>query len=722
MREEDIDKLLKNKMQNAIQAPESLKSRINYEINNMKEKKTKKTSLKVMQSIAAMAVISILGVTTYATVTKNPILEKLGLIKGSTIYEEVGKEINQDLSNEYANITLKRMASDSAYIIMEYNVILQEKDIPKFGEIELSFLGDDISIGNSIKINDKKTDKVEYVNKISDKEYQVFQIIQIANIESKDLKIEISEEYLYLVKDRNYIEINKKVLIDATKNENTQLFKTIEKTVDDKKITIENFQSTTFETFVKVSVDIPNVTKEDLDSPFSEKNPYNLSFTMLDKNNNYISNICYMKKLFLEDENGNKLDILSNYNDEDRNLLSTNTNVHLEYIITLGDIDKEISELKLIPFIYILPDERSEDYYDYYNNLKWNKLESGEYKQKSTLGGEISITKMEADIEKIKFSYDLKGIITGQEEKVLLRINDENLGFNIICPTNTYTKNINSEENSLEFYRNTVNLEIYDDNFKEEDYKLKDISKIEFALLAEPTIKLIDAEINLAVPKEKESYLTINKIDVKNIEKDTTNIKKQNVINDIVDLKDTNTTNEIENNAIIENNIEDIYKPEKFGKKDNRIGDIVIGMTETEVKELLGEPIERYNSNDGYVENTDNFMYVYEENLNIAFKPENGINIVYLINTYRTQDEGPRGIKVGDTKDDIIKSFYYEDTIITIDQYIKQIYNNQDKYYGTILSQSDNSIIIEYGGDELLLNVYLDENEKVKGMTLEVLY
>lgn len=722
MREEDIDKLLKNKMRNAIQAPESLKSRINYEINNMKQKKIKKTSLKVMQSIAAMAVISILGVTTYATVTKNPILEKLGLIKGSTIYEEVTKEINQDLSNEYANITLKRMASDSAYIIMEYNVILKEKEIPKFGEIELSFLGEDISIGNSIKINDKETDKVEYVNKISDKEYQVFQIIQIANIESKDFKIEISEEYLYLVKDRNYIEINKKVLIDATKNENTQLFKTIEKTVDDKKITIENFQSTTFETFVKVSVDIPNVTKEDLDSPYSEKNPYNLSFTMLDKNNNYIPNICYMKKLFLEDENGNKLDILSNYNDEDRNLLSTNTNVHLEYIITLGDIDKEISELKLVPFIYTLPDERSEDYDDYYNNLKWHKLESGEYKQKSTLGGEINITKMEADSEKIKFSYDLKGLITGQEENVLLRINDENLGFNIICPTNTYTKNINSEENSLEFYRNTVNLEIYDDNFKEEDYKLKDISKIEFALLVEPTIKLIDTEINLAVSKEKESYLTINKIDVKNIEKDTTNIKKQNVINDIVDLKDINTTNEIENNAIIENNIEDIYKPERFGKKDNRIGDIVIGMTETEVKELLGEPIDRYNSNDGYIENTDNFMYVYEGNLNIAFKPENGRNIVYLINTYRTQDEGPRGIKVGDTKDDIIKSFYYNDTIVTLDQDAEEIYSYQDIYYGTIISQIDDPVIIKYGGDKLELNIYLDENEKVKGMTLELLY
>lgn len=556
MREEEIDKILKSTINNDIKAPETLRERISNEIknidnvnnNNKTRKKGKKSILKVMQSIAAIAVISILGVTTYATVTKNPILEKLGIIKGSTTYKEVAKEINQDLSNDYAKITLKRMASDNAYIIMEYNVILNE-EIPKFGELKLDFLGNDISIGNSIKINNEETYKMEYVNKISDREYDVFQIIQITNIESKNLKIEILEEYLYLIADKNYIEINKEVLIDATKNENAKIFKSIEKKIENKTITIDTFQNTPFETFIKVSVDISDIRKEDLELFYSERNPNNMYFTVLDKNNNYIPNICYMEKSFIEDEFGNNIDILGGY--DGNNVSFKNTEAHLEYIITLGDIDKEIKELKLIPYMCILPNERSENYDNYYDNLEWHKLQSGEYKKKNTFGGEIEITKMEADSEKIKFSYDLRGFITGREQKVLLRINDEELGFNVVEPTNTYTKRINSEENSSEFYRNIENTGIYSYNFKnEDDYKLNDISKIEFALLAEPTIKLLDGEIELTVLEESGSYLKINEVQVKKLDSNrNSNTNNQNVINDIVDLqdKDDMINNEEEN-------------------------------------------------------------------------------------------------------------------------------------------------------------------------------
>ncbi len=113
---------------------------------------------------------------------------------------------------------------------------------------------------------------------------------------------------------------------------------------------------------------------------------------------------------------------------------------------------------------------------------------------------------MEADSNKIKFSYDLRGLITGKENNVLLRIKDEKLGFNVIYQINTYRKKINGEENTSEFYRKIQNVGIYSDNFKnEKNYKLTDISKIEFALLAEPTIKLLDCKIELKVSEEKEN-------------------------------------------------------------------------------------------------------------------------------------------------------------------------------------------------------------------------
>lgn len=515
MREEEIDKLLKNKINSEIKAPESLKSRISYEIKNIEEPKKSKTKLKIMQSVAAVVVVSVLGVTTYATVTKNPILEKIGLIKGSTTYEEIAKDINIDLSNEYADITLKRMASDNAYIIMEYKVNLKNSGIQKLGDIgEDTFSGYNIGISNTITINNEEIDitinKTEYANKISNTEFEIYQLINIANINSKNLDIEISEEYL--TSNGEQIEINKIVSIQATKNENIEGFEKIENKIENKTITIENFQNTSFETFVKISVDITDVKESDMESIYNESYPNNIAFTVLDNQNNYISNNCYMKKAYIKDDSGNKIDILNSYNEE--NEISYNqATAHLEYIITLGNIDKNINEIKIVPFIYINNDERANDYEDYYNNLTWYKIQEGEYSQTGKLGGKIKINNIEVTDKKIKFSYTLSGFITGKEDMVLLRINDSSLGFNVIYPSNYYKAKINADEDYIEFDRNTENVGIYSYNFKdEEDYKLKDVSKIEFTLLAEPTIKLLNNEIKLTIPEQKESYLEINKI------------------------------------------------------------------------------------------------------------------------------------------------------------------------------------------------------------------
>lgn len=718
MREEDVDKILRSKISDEIKAPESLKSRISYEINNMGEKNNKnnkKTKLRVIQSIAAVAVFSILGVTTYGVVTKNPILEKLGLIKGSATYEEVSKDINQDLSNEYAKITLKRMASDNAYIIMQYNVDLNENGIEKFGKIEKSiFSGYDISINNSIKINDREidmaVDRTEYVNRISDTEYDIYQIIKIANIDSKELKIEISERDLEAAEKQTYI--NKEIIINATKDENAETFKEIQKKVDNKTITVENFQNTSFETFIKVSIDIEDVNKEDVDDFYSEKNPNNMSFAVLDSNNNYVPHMSYMKKSILQDEAGNELDILAGY-EYDNNLSFKNTTAHLEYIITLGDINKDISEFKLIPFIKIIQNERTTNTDEYYDNLKWYKLQSGEYKQKNSLGGEIELTKIEVDDEKIKFAYILTGFITGGEDMVLVRITDERLGFNVIYPTSTYIQNIDSEENSVEFNRDIQNVGEYSANFQDdEDFKLKDISKIEFALLGEPIIKLIDAEIDLKLPEKAENYLTINNIEVKEIE-------NYDETDETIELPNDNAINEeINNTETIEKEISEL-EPKVFGENDNFMGDIQLGMTERDVKAILGEP-------DGIVSDEETeiksqFSYRYNS-MEIVFVVDNGesiVELINLINNTNVDNKGPRGISIGDTKEDVINSFYCEDEIVVKDEYETDLYRfDNEGYVGHILNDNGYEKI-QYYGDFLVFDVCLDINGNVVIMTLQ---
>lgn len=545
MREEDIDKLLKNKINSEIKAPEELKNRIKNEIKNIKEDKKTKSKLRVIQSIAAVAVFSILGMTTYATVTKNPILEKMGLIKGSTKYDEISENINQDISNEYANILLNKMAADDAYIIMEYNVKLTQEGIEKFGKIQQDInSGYKINITNTVKINNENIEQTEgikeYSNKISDTEYKIYQIIDITNIKNKELNIEISEKYLQA--NDNQTEINKSVIISATKNDNIKSFETIENKIDNKTIKIEDFQNTGFETFVKISVDIDNLKKQDMDF-YSENYPNHLSFTVLDNNNNYISNNCYNKVAYIQDNLGNKQDILTSY--EENNISFDNAKAHLEYLITLGNIDENIKNIKIVPYTFVLQDERKEETEEYYNNLKWYKLQDGNYSQTSTLGGKIDITNIEIGKDKIKFYYNTSGKITGYENMVLLRINDKNLGFNIIEGTNGYSENINSEENYIEFDRNIENTGIYSNNFKnDDDYKLNDLSKIEFTLLVEPENKILNNGINIKIPNKNENYLTINKVEVKEL----------NNINNISTNNSSKTTN-LNNSKVTELNI-----------------------------------------------------------------------------------------------------------------------------------------------------------------------
>lgn len=724
MREEDVDKILKNKISDEIKAPESLKSRISYEINNMGKKKNNKTKLRVIQSIAAVAVFSILGVTTYAAITKNPILEKLGLIKGNEIYEEVAEDINQDLSNEYAKVTLKRMASDNAYIIMQYNVVLNEKGIEKFGKIGKELhSGYDISINNSIKINDKEIDiafdRTEYVNRMSDTEYDIYQIIQIANIDSKELKIEISERSLDTRTSQSYI--NKEIIINATKDENTETFKKIEKKIDNKTITIENFQNTSFETFIKVSVDIENLKKEDIDDFYSERNPNNMSFAVLDTNNNYVPHICYIKKCLYKDEIGNEI---SGYENEG-SILSGNITSHLEYIITLGNIDKEISDIKLIPYISILPDERADDYEEHFNNLEWHKLESGNYKQKNSLGGEIELTKMEASDEKIKFSYNLTGSVTNVETPVLLRVKDERLGFNVIYPTNVYIKDVNAEENYVEFYRNGDVTGVYSKNFEDdEDFKIKDISKVEFALLEKIHVDLLEAQINLKIPEQNNQFLAIKKVETKEIENDDEiQIDERNIINEIVDLPNNNFIVADENNINMQDKEISELEPKVFGENDDFMAGVQLGMTDEEVKTILGEPgcIVTNDIDDTEEQQIkDGFEYQYD-NVSIVFAKEDGKNVVDLINTTskNPQDKGPRGLMVGDTKEDVISAFYCEDEMVVKDEYETDLYRfDNEGYVGHILN--DNGFEkIQYYGNFLVFDVSLDINGRVVIMTLQ---
>ena len=171
MREEEFDKIIKQQVDKQIQAPEELKNRIRTEIRNTNVKP--KRNMKVIQGIAAVFTVAILGVTTYAGVTGNLTLEKMGLLKASENYDENAVDINQTISNEYTDITLKSIACDNAYIIEEYQINLKERAIEEFGKIEYDTrYGYKVDLYQNIEVNQEHADiMTTYVNKTGDREY-----------------------------------------------------------------------------------------------------------------------------------------------------------------------------------------------------------------------------------------------------------------------------------------------------------------------------------------------------------------------------------------------------------------------------------------------------------------------------------------------------------------------------------------------------------------------
>ena len=197
MREEEFDKIIKQQVDKQIQAPEELKNRIRTEIRNMNVKP--KRNMKVIQGIAAVFTVAILGVTTYAGVTGNLTLEKMGLLKASENYDENAVDINQTISNEYTDITLKSIACDNAYIITEYQINLKEK-ISEDVEFDQR-RGYKLDFNYNIKVNKKDAEIMStYVNKTGEREYQYFHVINIMDIEDKklDIEIDLNEVNIYI--------------------------------------------------------------------------------------------------------------------------------------------------------------------------------------------------------------------------------------------------------------------------------------------------------------------------------------------------------------------------------------------------------------------------------------------------------------------------------------------------------------------------------------------
>ena len=119
MKEEEFDKILKDNINEQIKAPEKLKNRIRQEIRQMDNKKKKTPLVKTMQGIAAVVVVGILSVTSYAAVTGNLSLQNMGFLKASKNYTENAVEVNTVIENKYLKYTLNNVACDKTIVQLD---------------------------------------------------------------------------------------------------------------------------------------------------------------------------------------------------------------------------------------------------------------------------------------------------------------------------------------------------------------------------------------------------------------------------------------------------------------------------------------------------------------------------------------------------------------------------------------------------------------------------
>ena len=558
MKKEDFDKILENEINNQIKAPEKLKTRIRNEINKTENKKSHWQ--KTMQGIAAVIVVAVLSVTSYAAITGNFSLEKLGFLKASRNYEQNATKVNKTIENEYLKYTLDNIACDDTYLIAEYTVDLKDNTIEKYGKVEYDQYNKmyKINVDSTQYVNEKEIYYWGYdVEKITDKQFRMLEVYNISECQDKNItfKANINEIRINGTDEAiNPVAINKQMSMDIEKKEkNNAKFTSVSQTIGNQTFSIKEAANTNFETIIKASI----ITEENYDEFQNEEengkyysfmatqeNGESIPFEVFENTNTYVitndgskftTNDLYNymseqkedMRMFdtIDEENWNNVkdsdsmsseQIIEKYG-KNENLESKVVKIQRDYTIKIGSNkeNEDVQKIKLLPVQKTFIDDRSNEEMEYYNNAKWYKLENKSYKATSELGGTLEISSIDITDEEITFNYNIQGLI-GEEALILMRQN--NGEFNYFYPEKTETKGLSSTENKMTFFRknnNAIGTTSEKIDISDTSNILDDISKDEFTMLfgKKNGTSFIGDGIELDIPDK-----ITNKISVKNIQ------------------------------------------------------------------------------------------------------------------------------------------------------------------------------------------------------------
>ena len=479
---------------------------------------------RILQTLAMLVIVCTFGMTVYAQVTGNLNFKNMGLLKASENFDDKKIDVNKTIENDYVKISIDDIARDSAYLIIEYRMVLKEKAIKEMGNVEYDPIrGYNIGILSRVWINEKSSERSSStVEKISDKEYKCSNVINLMNFDEEKIHFKLWFDEFY-IGNESAVKINKMLEMDITmnKDENQQAITQEQKIDNNTKIVLDKIENSSFETYIRLKRITENMTWKE----YNENIEY-YRFKVASDDNDTLTSKCYdiSKKVYKD----NKLV-------EDYSELKNSDIIKAEevYAVTLGK-QTDLKKLKIMQTKSTFFSDRTNEEKEAYYKAKWYPLKEGEeqYSATNNNGGTFTINKITIDDENIIFYFDKKGIF-GETSYINLKVNNGTMNY--IYPIKVEEKSLTSDENKIIFSRNSFGAGL---NLREG--MLNDLSKVEFTMLYGDVDKIIGEPLTIDIPEQ-----TNEKVKVENIKINDTISEKYvynyEVVNPVYDenLKET---------------------------------------------------------------------------------------------------------------------------------------------------------------------------------------
>ena len=379
----------------------------------------------------------------------------MGFKKVEENYGETAVTVDQKIENKYCTITLETMAADSAYLIYEYYVDFTDLAMSKIGEsIQYDeYEGYNVTLEKSLEINGQQIDEIaswSSMEKLTDRQFRIIYIYNIANINSNVLNISQKLKNLYVGEAFDYTletEINREITAKITFKNNERNILAETKLQNGSTLYIEQVTSSKFADYVVARIVTEPKKYQEINNKNNEFMLEDPQFAICDENDNTI-NFDYKRleeyyKKVLSD--GKTVKVENN-----RELKATDL-VQMEEVqlLRLGlDEEKIPKKLKILPLNRKLYNDRNDSEEKFYMNENWYQVKIGEINisEDSNIGGKVTINKVEETEDEIIFYYDRSGFVPSDIDFVL-RIKSPKMNY--AYPIKTELKNIEGIDNKI---------------------------------------------------------------------------------------------------------------------------------------------------------------------------------------------------------------------------------------------------------------------------------